>query len=485
MTRRRLLAKARQGDQLREGFQKIRDEQGLPKDFPADVLTQAQQIAEAPQPPPARSGVERLDLRSLPFVTIDPAESMDLDQAVYIERRGKGYRVYYAIADVASFVEPGSVLDVETHNRGVTMYSPDMRTPLHPRVVSEDVASLFADVDRPAVVWQIDLNSRGQQIEVDVARAMVRSVGKLSYEQVQKDLDDGTANDSLVCLRDVGLLRQAREVDRGGIDVRVPDQEIEDDGPGYRLVMRTPLPVEGWNAQISLLTGICAARMMLDAGVGILRTMKAPSEADYEQVRLTAQSLGIDWPPEQPYAELVRELDPRVPANAAFLNLVTVLLRSAEYTVLTHAVGNDEPASLRHAAVASAYAHVTAPLRRLVDRYGTECCLAIAAGEPVPQWVVDALPELPSEMKRADSRARAMERAQLDLVEAVLMVDHIGERYSAIVVERKRDYVVVQLHWPAVRTRVADPNLELGTRVTLELTAVDVDARTVTFQPST
>jgi VacB/RNase II family 3'-5' exoribonuclease len=482
VTRRRLLAKARQGDQLREGFQNIRDEQGIPVDFPADVRAQAEQIAAAPQPPPTRSGVERRDLRGLPFVTIDPAESMDLDQAVYIERRDSGYRVYYAIADVASFVEPGSALDVETHARGVTMYSPDLRTPLHPKVMSEDVASLFADVDRPAVVWQIDLNSRGQQVEVDVARAMIRSVGKLSYEQVQRSIDDGSADDSLVCLREVGQHRQLLEIERGGIDVLVPDQEIEDDGPGYRLVMRTPLPVEGWNAQISLLTGICAARMMLDAGVGILRTMKAPSDADYEQVRLTAQSLGIDWPHEQPYAELVRGLDPRVPAHAAFLNLVTVLLRSAGYTVLTQAVGNDEPASLRHAAVASAYAHVTAPLRRLVDRYGTECCLAIASGDPVPQWVIDALPALPDEMKRADSRARAMERAQFDLVEAVLMADHVGETYSAIVVERKRDYVVVQLHWPAVRTRVADPTLELGTRVTLELTGVDVDARTVTFR---
>lgn len=484
MTRRRLLAKARQGDLLREGFAKIREEQGIPVEFPAEVLTQAEHIAAAPQPPPTRSGVERRDLRALPFVTIDPAESMDLDQAVFIERRDNGYRVYYAIADVASFVDPGSVLDVETHVRGVTMYSPDLRTPLHPKVMSEDVASLLADVDRPAVVWQIDLNSRGQQVEVDVARAMIRSVGKLSYEQVQKSLDDGTADDALVCLREVGLHRQQLEVERGGIDVRVPDQEIEDDGPGYRLVMRAPLPVEGWNAQISLLTGMCAARMMLDAGVGILRTVKAPSEADYEKVRLTAKSLGIDWPAERPYSQLVRELDPRVPANAAFLNLVTVLLRSAEYTVLTHAVGNDEPASLRHAAVASAYAHVTAPLRRLVDRYGTECCLAIAAGEPVPQWVLDVLPVLSDEMKRADSRARAMERAQLDLVEAVLMADHLGETYSAIVVERKRDYVVVQLHWPAVRTRVADPTLELGTRVTLELTAVDVDARTVAFRPS-
>ena len=483
MTRRRLLAKAQQGAELREGFARIRDEQGIPREFPPDVLDEAKRISSGPQPPPTRSGVERRDLRDLPFVTIDPAESMDLDQAVFIRREGKGYRVFYAIADVASFVEPGSALDVETHRRGVTMYSPDLRTPLHPPVLSEGVASLFAGVDRPAVVWQIDLNSAGQQVEVDVYRAMVRSVAKLSYEQVQKALDDGSADESLICLREVGQHRQHLEVERGGIDVLVPDQEIEADGPGYRLAMRTPLPVEGWNAQISLLTGICAARLMLDAGVGILRTMKAPSKEDYEKVRLTGKSLDIDWPIDQTYAEFVRGLDPRKPAHAAFLNLVTVLLRSAEYTVLDHAVGNDEPPSLRHAAVASAYAHVTAPLRRLVDRYGTECCLAIAAGEPVPDWVITALPTLPEEMKTADSKARALERAQVDLVEAVLLADHVGERYSAIVVEQKKDYVNVQLHWPAVRARVADPHLALGTRVDLELTAADPSVGRVTFQP--
>jgi exoribonuclease R len=332
-------------------------------------------------------------------------------------------------------------------------------------------------------MWQIDLNSAGQQIEVDVYRAMVRSTAKLSYEQVQDALNDGTADDALVCLREVGELRQRLEVERGGIDVLVPDQEIENDGPGFRLTMRTPLPVEGWNAQISLLTGICAARIMLDAGVGILRTMKSPSAQDYDKVRLTGESLGIEWPADQSYAEFVRGLDPRQPTHAAFLNLVTVLLRSAEYTVLTHAVGNDEPASLRHAAVASAYAHVTAPLRRLVDRYGTECCLAIAAGEPVPTWVLQALPALPEEMKSADSRARALERAQVDLVESVLLSGHVGERYSAVVVECKRDYVNVQLHWPAVRARVADPSLALGTRVELELTAADPATGSVTFQP--
>jgi exoribonuclease R len=483
MTRRWLRAQARQGDILRAGFQAVRDEQGVPQQFPIDVLVEADAVASAPQPPPAPGGLPRRDARDLPFVTIDPAGSTDLDQAVFIERSGAGFRVHYAIADVASFVAAGSAIDLEAHRRGVTLYSPDLRTSLHPPVMSEGVASLLADVDRPAILWRIDLDSAGYPVEVDVERAMVHSVAKLSYGQVQRAIDSGTADDSLVCLREVGLLRQELEVVRGGIDVRVPDQEIEDDGPGYRLVMRAPHPVESWNAQISLLTGMSAARMMLDAGVGIVRTMPPPADEDYERLRRTAAGLGIEWPAATSYAQLVRDLDPRIPAHAAFLNLVTVLLRSAGYTVVQRPVGDDEPAVLRHAAVASAYSHVTAPLRRLVDRYASECCLAIAAGTPVPDWVLEGLPALPDEMRSADLRARALDRACVDLVEAVLLQEHVGKEYVAVVVDQRKDYDVVQLHWPAVRARVPGGGLGLGTRVNVRLTAVDPARRRVDFVP--
>jgi len=484
VTRRWLRAQARQGDVLRAGFQAVRDEQGVPISFPDDVLAEAESIAQAPQPPATPDASTRRDECDLPFVTIDPAGSTDLDQAVFIEHRGTGYRVHYAIADVASFVSPGGALDLEAHRRGVTLYSPDLRTSLHPPVLSEGAASLLPDVVRPSVLWRIDLDSAGQPVEVDVERALVRSTAKLSYGQVQRAIDGGTADESLVCLREVGLLRQEREVDRGGIDVRVPDQEIEDDGPGYRLAMRAPHPVESWNAQISLLTGMSAARMMLDAGVGIVRTMPPPATEDYERLRRTAAGLGIDWPVTMSYAELVRDLDPRTPAHAAFLNLVTILLRSAGYTQVLRPVGDDEPDVLRHAAVGAAYAHVTAPLRRLVDRYAAECCLSIAGGIPVPDWVLAGLPALPDEMRGADQRARALDRACVDLVESVLLESHVGEEYQAVVVDERKDYDVVQLHWPAVRAHVKGGGLGLGRRVTLRLLSADPTRRRVEFVPA-
>jgi exoribonuclease R len=474
----------RQGDALRSGFQAVRDELDVPSSYPDDATAEAERMASDPGLPAPGRVPDRRDLTTLPFVTIDPAGSTDLDQAVHLERRGKGYRIHYAIADVASFVVPGGPLDQETHRRGVTLYSPDLRTPLHPTVLSEGAASLLPGQDRPAVVWRIDLDSTGLPVEVDVERALVRSVAKLSYAEVQRDLDDDVADDSLVCLREVGLLRNRLEVERGGIDVRVPDQEIVDDGPGYRLVLRAPLPVESWNAHISLLTGMCAARMMLDAGVGIVRTMSRPAPEDYERLRRTAAGLEIEWPQQTSYAELVRDLDPRTPTHAAFLNLVTVLLRSAGYTQVLAPVGDDEPDVLRHAAVAASYAHVTAPLRRLVDRYGTECCLAIAAGEQVPTWVLDALADLPEEMRAADTRARALDRASVDLMEAVVLESHVGEEYVGVVVDERKDYDAVQLHWPAVRAHAVPGGLGLGRRVRVRLVEADPSRRRVRFAPA-
>ena len=195
--------------------------------------------------------------RDLPFVTIDPAGSTDLDQAVLIERRGTGYRVHYAIADVASFVAARAARSTARRTaRGVTLYSPDLRTSLHPPVLSEGAASLLPDVDRAAVLWRIDLDSAGLPVEVDVERALVRSrrEARLRRGAARHRRRHGRRVARAACARS-GLRRQELEVERGGIDVRVPDQEIEDDGPGYRLAMRAPHPVESWNAQISLLTG--------------------------------------------------------------------------------------------------------------------------------------------------------------------------------------------------------------------------------------
>ena len=135
-------------------FTPLRRELKLPDSYPPDAEREAEQAATTPP------GGTRADLTDVPFVTIDPATSLDLDQAMCLERRtGGGYRVRYAIADVAAFVQGAAALDAETWRRGQTVYLPDGKVPLHPQVLSEGAASLLADQTRPAVVWTIDLET--------------------------------------------------------------------------------------------------------------------------------------------------------------------------------------------------------------------------------------------------------------------------------------------------------------------------------------
>ena len=107
---------------LREGLRQLRDELGVPDDFPAEVIEAAQAAAADVQLPVT-------DLTDVEFVTIDPAGSLDLDQALHLSRTDTGYLVRYAIADVAAFVEPGGVIDDECHERVETLYAPSRRTP--------------------------------------------------------------------------------------------------------------------------------------------------------------------------------------------------------------------------------------------------------------------------------------------------------------------------------------------------------------------
>ena len=436
------------------------------------MLADAERAVRSPRLPD-------FDQTEVPFVTIDPPESMDLDQALHLERHRSGYRVRYAIADVAAFVEPGGPMDREAHARGQTLYAPDENAQLYPPALSEGAGSLLPRETRPALVWTMQVDADGEGVEVDLRRALVRSREKLDYAGVQRSLDDGRASESLQLLREVGLLRQEREQRRGGIDLRIPEQEIVDGPDGYALAFRAPLAVEGWNAQISLMTGQAAAELMLGAHVGLLRTLPEADAGAVKRLRRTATALGIDWPHELDYAALIRMLDPARPDHAAFLAESTVLLRGSGYA----AFDDEVPSRPAHAGVGAPYAHTTAPLRRLVDRYVGEACLAISAGEEVPDWTRAALPQLPKEMETSNRRAQQYEAGVISTVEAAVLQHRVGETFDAVVVElHEHDGGgTVQLTEPAVTAR-CEGDLPLGGRVRVRLVLADTAKRQIRFE---
>jgi exoribonuclease R len=317
-------------------FSALRHELRLPERFPPAAQAEADRAAAAP--------ASQTDLTGLPFVTIDPPTSMDLDQAMYLERNGRGYRVHYAISDVASHVGPGGPLDAESWARGETIYLPDGKVPLYPPVLSEGAASLLPDQVRAAVVWTIELDADGAMTGVRVERATVSSRAKLDYPSVQAGLGRGSIAEPIALLPELGRLLIERGLDRGAINLPIPAQEVEPtaDGTGWRLVLQGPEPVEDFNAQISLLTGMAAARLMVDGKVGLLRTMPPPPPAALVNLRKAAASLRIPWPDGASPGRVIAAVDAGQPRGAAFLDHAAELMRGAGYTAFDGAVP-DQP----------------------------------------------------------------------------------------------------------------------------------------------
>ncbi len=471
-----LKARGASAEELRKGIEAIQREQGVTPEFPADVETSAEQAAGR-----RSRSLEVRDLTDLEFVTIDPVGAMDLDQAMHLEVDGDGYVVHYAIADVMAFVEPGDPVDEESHRRGETLYGADSKIPLHPKVLSEGAASLLPDEDRPAFVWTIRLDAAGATRDATVERARVRSRQRLDYESVQREIDSAPDGSTLAVLKTVGELRIAQEAERGGVSLPMPAQEIDVQDDRWRLEYREMLPVESWNAQISLLTGFAAASIMIEGKVGILRTLPPPPEDAVERLRRTARALGLDWPGAQGHADFIRSLDPSKPAEAAMVVACTSLLRGAGYASFDGPV----PDLTEHAALASPYAHVTAPLRRLVDRYGLEVCTALCAGEKVPDWAMHRLSDVPDIMTDSGRRANAYENAMLNLVEAETMKPRIGEQFEGVVTELDHDDQrkgTVMIREPAVEATVSSQSpLPVGEDVTVTLTEADPATRKVRF----
>ena len=489
-TTRRLRASRPAVPALEPGIARIRAGMGLPDAFPVEVEAAAREAAAHPRLPAG-------DRDDIPFVTIDPPGSMDLDQALHVARDGEGYVVHYAIADVAAFVRPGDPVDLEANRRGETLYGAEDRIPLHPRVLSEDAASLLPEQRRPALLWTMRLDATGEGTSVDVRRAMVRSRARLDYDGVQQAVDAGTADPMWALVRAVGELRIARLHRRGGVSLPLPEQEIRfgngngsgnasaggDDGKGaWRLEYRARRPVEDWNEQLSLLTGMAAADLMVRHRVGLLRTLPQPPPFAIARLHRTARALGIAWPAPLGYPDFIRSLDPANPRHVAMMVSCTSVLRGAGYAAFDGAL----PEQPLHSALASTYTHATAPLRRLVDRYTGELCVALCAGEAPPGWVLDALPRLPNTMAAADQRAGRYERAVIDLAEALALAPHIGETFDGTIVEvdgENRHRGTAMLHALAIEAPVsAARDLPLGDTVRLRLAGADPAHRSVSFE---
>lgn len=450
---------------LSAGLAAIRSEFKVPEAFPPEVLAAAEAAAK-------RQPDQHADRTAMPFVTLDPATSTDLDQAFSIEQSGSDLLLHYAIADVAWFVEDGDAIDVEAWKRGETLYLPDGRAGLYPPVLAENAASLLPTGPRPAVVFTVRVAGDGALRLDGVERAVIRSRAKLAYDSVQAaDLPAG--------FDELARRMAASEERRGASRVDPPEQEVDEQPDGtLKLVFRPLLPSEQQNAALSLAANMAVADAMLAHHTGLFRVMSEPDASKMAGLRNTAQVLGLDWPQSASLRDYQKTLDAADPKQAAFMLEIRRASQGASYQPYQDGVVP------WHAAVAATYAHATAPLRRLADRYVIRATLAIANGQAVPDVVTQAFARLPKVMGRADAHASQINRAVIDLAEAAMLQDRVGETFAAIVTDLSDRGARVQLADLPVVANINATGLGMGERVSLKLVSADPAQRRIVLAPA-
>lgn len=466
MTTRRLVARVPLAH-LSPTFAAIRAREGVSEDRPAAVAKEVAIASEREEDPHIED--KRIDLSDIPFVTLDPAGARDLDQAVAITRTRNGWRVRYAIADVAAHVVPGGAIDLDAWERVETVYCPDVRVGLHPPALAEGFASLLPGQRTKAVVWDMAVAQDGSLGLHDVTRAWVRSRAQYAYDELHEGAT-GDAAELVASLGEVGTARRAAMDRAGAISLPKPSQVVTSNGSGLHLEFRAGGGIEDDNAQVSLMTGMAAAKLMLEAGMGVLRTMPPASEDALTRLRRQAAAIGIDWPADHSYAEVLHRIDPSSAKGAAFLTAAVALFRGASWDHFDVERGTPVPEQPRHGALAAPYAHVTAPLRRLVDRYGTEVCLAHTSGRAVPEWAREGLQRVGKAMATAVARSGRVDRACVDAVEAAVLAPHLGHVFTGVGLDEK----TVQLENPAVVARCSG-EIAVGRRQRVRLVSTDIE----------
>jgi VacB/RNase II family 3'-5' exoribonuclease len=447
--------------QLLDGFRAIRVAAGVPEGDVASV-----------SPNTNMADVLRRDATDIAFVTLDPLASTDLDQAYAVKRDGDNIILHYAIADIGAFVARGSDIEKQAWLRGVTVYCPDGSVPLYPRVLSSQRASLLPDGPRPAILLTVQVDLQGQARLLQVERATVSSRAKLAYENTTD------ADFPVEVLELANRIYQA-ETNRGAFRVERPDQQVINDSAapgGLRLSFALKRSSEDRNAALSLAANLAVASCFLEKGVGLFRVMDEPDAAQMERLRAQAKAIGIDWPADQGLSALVKQLRADRPQHLQLSLAIRRVGGGAHYLQFPDPKLSDQLKDQRkpwHSAIAASYAHATAPMRRLADRYVLELLVALFANDQkAVDELIPILAQLPSVMHTAERRAAKVEHDSIDLIETAMLAPLVGTILDATITDLGKDNWQIQIDEPAVIRRVLmSGHAQLGDKVKVRVVA--------------
>jgi len=365
------------------------------------------------------------DWTSEPFVTIDNPDSRDLDQALYIEsiespnmnEAEPGYRCRYALADASYYVKPGSALFKEALERGTSYYLPGRSVPMLPVQLSEDLVSLNEGVERRALVFDMTLTNDGVCTATEIVRARIKSVGKLSYEGVQRWLDNQTQPDdpkistdaepSLRLLKKLGLLLIERSEDRDVIQFDRRETEIKLSDSGFEMQERERYDTERYNEQISLLCNMQGAKMLQAMNrlhtelQPIFRVHEAPLKRRQKTLASNLAALNqakdLDERFQRQADQTLAEFVANLPRDKTHKRLVQAIER--QVLMINQASEFRAEPGRHHALGAASYARFSSPMREIVgivthkellEALGLEPPLDAATDETIRQDVIEA-----------------------------------------------------------------------------------------------
>ncbi len=412
---------------------------GIPYQWPDGVEAEAKAYGEV-VPDAMKEG--RKDLRDLPMVTIDGADARDFDDAVYARRQRKGWRLIVAIADVASYVKPGGLLDAEAVNRGTSVYFPNRVVPMLPEALSNGLCSLKPREDRLCLACDMTVDEQGQVTRSRFVAAVMHSHARLTYGQVWRYLDEGEikldqdadairANlDDLHALYKV--LKKARRK-RGAIDFESQEVKFAFDEKGE---VADLLPTERNDAhklieECMILANVEAARFLQKTGLPApYRVHAPPPMLKLESLTQFLQAQGLkptwrDQPEPRDFDRIAQQAKGRPDEKL----IMAVLLRSQSLAVYL-------PDNNGHFGLAlDAYSHFTSPIRRYPDLLAHRAIHHAIARQPKSEFTYgkNDMQKLCEGCSHRERRAEEAERDVDDRLKCAYMEQHIGMEFNGIV----------------------------------------------------
>ncbi len=457
----------------------------------------------------------RIDLRKLPLVTIDGADSRDFDDAVYCERKPKGWRLLVCIADVSHYVEPGTPLDKEARERGNSVYFPDRVIPMLPEVLSNGLCSINPDVDRLCMTCELYIDSEGVVKRSKFFPAIMRSHARLIYDDVaallKGDAELGKKYKKLLPhlhnLHDLFKALQAQRAERGAIDFDTTDTRIEfnDQQRVERIVPVVRNDAHRLIEECMLAANVAAAKFLLrKKQPALYRIHEGPAQEKLTDLKAFLSELGLsltggDKPEASDYGRLLAQIQERPDRHL----IQTVLLRS-----LSQAVYSSD--NVGHFGLSyPAYTHFTSPIRRYPDLIVHRALKhAIEAGKADDfHYSKPELQGLGEHCSSTERKADEATRDALDWLKCEYMQDKVGETFSGIITSVNSFGVFVELeeiyvdglvhitaldndyyHYDPVGHRLTGERtgkvLRLGDPLTITVANVNLDDRKIDFQPA-